>query len=320
MIINKIDQGCAVIINDELMQLSKSAIALYVWICWLSRNMTEIELTNIPNFDAVELTTAVSELVECNLVAVKVQKLKLRGLKQARDVSGSSAVRAVDLNDPNSVAGQHAHVEVDKNLLNYYNINNIIYYICIIYIMYILNINNSVHNVHIEKKVYTKVYTKEKADEVKSKKFIEALDRTLNENIELKNSILRFIRHRGEIKKKLTDGAIKLMCNRIKKLADDDIIALLDRAVENGWTGVYMMEKKAVSVAPVSVEISTYSSKAELRNKVERLQKDGYVVMYFLNDVRVDDTHYMRVIEDYFESLNKKRLTLYKNLFSDSKG
>jgi hypothetical protein len=80
------------------------------------------------------------------------------------------------------------------------------------------------------------------------------------------------------------------------------------------------MEKKAVSVAPVSVEISTYSSKAELRNKVERLQKDGYVVMYFLNDVRVDDTHYMRVIEDYFESLNKKRLTLYKNLFSDSKG
>jgi len=88
---------------------------------------------------------------------------------------------------------------------------------------------------------------KEDKNKNKSNKKAVALDGIINDytdNEFLKNVILEFIKMRKTIKAPMTDNAVKLMLNKLDKLAsnDDEKIAILNQSIMNSWKGIFELK------------------------------------------------------------------------------
>lgn len=82
----------------------------------------------------------------------------------------------------------------------------------------------------------------------KSKSIIDAY--TENEN--LKQAINDFILMRKQIKKPMTDRAVKLMLNDLDKLTscDETKISILNQSIQHCWQGVFELKNQVINLKP----------------------------------------------------------------------
>ena len=85
----------------------------------------------------------------------------------------------------------------------------------------------------------------------KSKNIYTSVVDGFTDNQDLKTNIYDFIEMRKLIKKPMSEQAVKIMLNKLSKLADDDEtqIKILEQSIEHSWQSVYELkeEKKVVA-------------------------------------------------------------------------
>lgn len=66
------------------------------------------------------------------------------------------------------------------------------------------------------------------------------------QDVELKRTINEFIQHRANIKKPLTELALKKILNQLSKwdYTDDECIKCLNNSIMNGWQGIFEIKKQ----------------------------------------------------------------------------
>ena len=97
-------------------------------------------------------------------------------------------------------------------------------------------INNTIINNKKEKK--------EKASSKNNKSEIDMLIEEYTNNIELKNTLIEFVKHRKSLKAPMTTRALKQLMNKLNSLATNDSvkIEILNESILNGWKGVFPLK------------------------------------------------------------------------------
>ena len=83
------------------------------------------------------------------------------------------------------------------------------------------------------------------------------------EDLQLRNTIYEFLKMRKAIKAPMTSNALKLMLNKLDRLAPKDIhcdlrIAILEQSIMNSWKGIFELKDKQQSVKEVPKQQSKY--------------------------------------------------------------
>ena len=105
--------------------------------------------------------------------------------------------------------------------------------------------NNSINNNNISKNNNTIIEKRKQASKTNFTTFNEIIE-SYTQNQELQISLKEFIKMRALIKKKLTDHALKLLLNKLDKLAtsDTDKIAIVDQSITNSWAGFFEVRQQ----------------------------------------------------------------------------
>jgi predicted phage replisome organizer len=87
----------------------------------------------------------------------------------------------------------------------------------------------------------------EKEIEIKKKKTTKGFDLIINDytsNLDLRNTIINFIKMRKAIKKTLTDNALELILKKLNDLttSDNEKIEILSNSIMGGWQGVFPLK------------------------------------------------------------------------------
>lgn len=107
------------------------------------------------------------------------------------------------------------------------------------------------------------------------KKEAKTYDEIINSytsNLELKETIIEFIKMRKLIKSPMTDKAVKLMLNKLDKLSNNsDLlkIQILNNSIENGWKGIFEL-KESRGVSNGSVRTDSQGSKSSKYGDLSR--------------------------------------------------
>ena len=69
------------------------------------------------------------------------------------------------------------------------------------------------------------------------------------EDLQLRNTIYEFLKMRKAIKAPMTSNALKLMLNKLDRLAPNDIhcdtrIAILEQSIMNSWKGIFELKEE----------------------------------------------------------------------------
>lgn len=83
------------------------------------------------------------------------------------------------------------------------------------------------------------------------------------EDLQLRNTIYEFLKMRKAIKAPMTSNALKLMLNKLDRLAPKDIhcdlrIAILEQSIMNSWKGIFELKDKQQSIKEVPKQQSQY--------------------------------------------------------------
>ena len=100
-------------------------------------------------------------------------------------------------------------------------------------------------NVEIEKEKESE--TRDKSKRKKSAAADDAIPATIRDytqNEQLRDALTDFIAFRKDIKKPMSENAIKLLTGKLAKLGntDEERIEILNNSIINGWTGVYALK------------------------------------------------------------------------------
>lgn len=85
-----------------------------------------------------------------------------------------------------------------------------------------------------------------KKDKNNNMGFLKLIDE-FTQNLDLKKSVYEFIQHRVNIKKPLTELALKKILNQLNKwdYTDEECIECLNNSIMNGWQGIFEIKKQA---------------------------------------------------------------------------
>lgn len=83
------------------------------------------------------------------------------------------------------------------------------------------------------------------------------------EDLQLRNTIYEFLKMRKAIKAPMTSNALKLMLNKLDRLAPKDIhcdlrITILEQSIMNSWKGIFELKDKQQSIKEVPKQQSQY--------------------------------------------------------------
>lgn len=83
------------------------------------------------------------------------------------------------------------------------------------------------------------------------------------EDLQLRNTIYEFLKMRKAIKAPMTSNALKLMLNKLDRLAPKDIhcdlrISILEQSIMNSWKGIFELKDKQQSIKEVPKQQSQY--------------------------------------------------------------
>lgn len=92
----------------------------------------------------------------------------------------------------------------------------------------------------IEKETRVRDKSKRKKSEATSEAILGAI-RDYTQNEQLQSALMDFVQFRRDIKKPMSDSAIKLLTGKLTKLGstDEERIEILNNSIINGWTGIY---------------------------------------------------------------------------------
>jgi len=82
---------------------------------------------------------------------------------------------------------------------------------------------------------------------------------------ELNEAFLEFMKHRKQIKSKMTDLAITKMVNRLEKEDKQNAILMLEQSIENGWKGVFDIKDKK---KPTPIDQAMYNLKNNVNEQL----------------------------------------------------
>ena len=87
----------------------------------------------------------------------------------------------------------------------------------------------------------TRVRDKSKRKKPDSAEAVVDLIRAYTENEQLQDALVSFVQFRKDIKKPMSENAVKLLTAKLSKLAstDEEKIEILNNSIINGWTGIY---------------------------------------------------------------------------------
>lgn len=95
------------------------------------------------------------------------------------------------------------------------------------------------------------------------------------DDAELNAAIVSFVEHRKDIKKPMTEHAIKLMISKLNKMTPDisERIEILNQSIVNGWQGIFPLkkaEKKKKTAASIEAEAAKERIAAVERHMLEK--------------------------------------------------
>lgn len=111
-----------------------------------------------------------------------------------------------------------------------------------------------------------------KGKPIKTKKVDLFEEYTSNDN--LISALMDFAKFRKEIKKPMTERAIKLLLTELDKIAnsDEEKIELLNKSIMNGWKSVYPIQNKQNTNTARTISTPEYSTDSSIDGDIDELK------------------------------------------------
>lgn len=101
-----------------------------------------------------------------------------------------------------------------------------------------------------------------KRKEIKRKETKELKERVFVSDKNLNEAILRFMEHREQLKKPLTDEAVTLLIEELQNIgkSTSERIAILNKSIMSGWTGIFPIKNKSANSSDSSGKGNQFQS------------------------------------------------------------